>query len=260
MARPEWLLVAVAAMVLSTVPTAQAASKLPSNFKRCAAADPKFNECLRGAVEDAFHKMVNGVPSLGVLPVDPLKVDRIKINQGGGSVSLNMDLRNITITGLADTKMLNYSANLADATLDTASLTRSLRLEFDHVITGRLLLLPIRGAGPGSITLTQLLTGHKLKFVPKMKKDNLYWNIQDYYVKFVPKNISIDFQGLFSDGRGDANLGEQLNRFMNQNAFLIFEEIGSAFEEAFSGVVKEVTHRVFSRVPIADIFVLGKKA
>lgn len=112
-----------------------------SNFKRCAAADPKFNECLRGAVEDAFHKMIPGkpppplrayreylktvaisrpsqnavraflcpgVPSLGVLPIDPLKVEQIKINQGGGSVSMNMDLRNMRITGLADTKMLNY--------------------------------------------------------------------------------------------------------------------------------------------------------
>lgn len=47
---------------------------------------------------------------------------------------------------------------------------------------------------------------------------------------------------------------------MNQNAFLIFEEVGSAFEEAFGAVVKEVTHRVFSRVPISDIFILNKKA
>lgn len=40
--------------------------------------------------------------------MDPLKVNEIKIDQGQGAVSLNMDLKNITIFGLAGTKMTNY--------------------------------------------------------------------------------------------------------------------------------------------------------
>lgn len=244
---------ATVVVLTSEVTRVQASLKLPSNFKRCAVSDPQLGECLRLAVEDAFHKMKDGVSSLGVLPVDPLKVERIKIDQGTGSVSLNMDLRNITIFGLAQTTMTNYSADLANGILLTESLTPTLRMEFDHEVSGRILLLPIRGAGPGTIIMTGLRTDHYLKSVPKTKKDGkMYWNMQEYQVKFNPKGISIDLQGLFG---GEGRLGEQLNSFLNQNARVIFDEIGGAFEEAFGAVFKEITSRVFNKVPFNDIFI-----
>ncbi|KAK3927384.1 Protein takeout [Frankliniella fusca] len=246
-------LAVVAVLIAVCAAPSEASSKLPSNFKRCRADDPKLNECLRVAVEDAFHKMKDGISSLGVLPVDPLKVDRIKINQGQGSVSLNMDLSNIIISGLAHTSMTNYSADLPNGILRTETFTKTLRMDFNHVVGGRILLLPIRGAGPGTITLSDLTVHHYLKSVPKTKKDGkTYWNLQEYKVKFIPKHISMDFKGLFG---GDGRLGDQLNTFLNQNALIIYEEIGGAFEDAFSAVFKEVTTRVFSKVPYNDIFI-----
>lgn len=52
--------------------------------------------------------MFSGLGNLGVLPVDPLKVNEIKIGQGQGSVALNIDMKNITMYGLANSRMLNY--------------------------------------------------------------------------------------------------------------------------------------------------------
>ncbi|XP_026278822.1 protein takeout-like [Frankliniella occidentalis] len=248
--------VATLLLVVLCAPPSSASSKLPADFKRCRADDPDISGCLRLAVEDAFRKMKNGIASLGVLPVDPLKVDRIKINQGQGNVNINMDLRNMTIFGLAATRMTNYSADIASGILRTESLTPALRMEFNHVVSGRILLLPIRGAGPGSIVLNEVVTHHYLKSTPKTKKDGkTYWTLQQYKVKFVPKTISMDLKGLFGD---EGRLGGQLNTFLNQNALTIFEEIGGAFEDAFGAVFKDITNRVFSKVPLNEIFIQPK--
>lgn len=47
------------------------------------------------------------------------------------------------------------SADLDNGILLTESLTPNMRMEFDHVVSGRILLLPMRGAGPGSITMSK---------------------------------------------------------------------------------------------------------
>lgn len=100
-------------------------------------------------------------------------------------------------------------------------------MDFTHELGGRILVLPIRGAGPGSISLSKyirihyrpflwrvgsnvpcrvladVVTRHYLKYTPKTRKDGkVYWDMQEYTVKFEPKDISMDFQGLFSGEGG----------------------------------------------------------
>lgn len=49
-------------------------------------------------------------------------------------------------------------------------------------------------------------------------------------------------------------LDEGLNTFLNENWQIIFEELRPAFEQAFAQIFKEMTHRVFSKVPIDKVF------
>lgn len=41
-----------------------------------------------------------GVPSLGILKMDPLRIDKLLIDQGSGPVSIKLDFKNLDIGNL----------------------------------------------------------------------------------------------------------------------------------------------------------------
>lgn len=47
-----------------------------------------------------FHFFFTGIPSLGVLPIDPLNIMNLKIKQGSGPVSIDLTFININMTGV----------------------------------------------------------------------------------------------------------------------------------------------------------------
>lgn len=47
--------------------------------------------------------------------------------------------------------------NFEEQTLQIECIIPELRMKFDYEINGRILLLPIRGAGPGAITIGKII-------------------------------------------------------------------------------------------------------
>ena len=116
-------------------------------------------------------------------------------------------------------------------------------------------------------------TDAELQFKPEVKRKETYWIIQSFKNKFNPQKATVYFEGLLGDQRlstciiiiiisiSNCNkfylfiyLGLGINKFLNDNWKVVFDELGPSFEEAFGAVFKELTHRVFSRVPIDKIF------
>lgn len=50
--------------------------------------------------------MVSGLPEIGMAPLDPLNIPKIRILQGEGPVNVNAALDNVTVTGFGQTDVL----------------------------------------------------------------------------------------------------------------------------------------------------------
>jgi len=48
-----------------------------------------------------------------------------------------------------------------------------------------------------------------------------------------------------------------LNVFLNENWELLFEELKPSFEDALGQIFKDITHRVFSKLPLHKIFIMS---
>ncbi|KAK6641547.1 hypothetical protein RUM44_013259 [Polyplax serrata] len=229
------------------------AHSLPKSFKQCRKSDPELGKCLQGAVLDAFNKMrTAGIPSLGVLPLEPLVVNDIKIDPGAdGPVTLKLHFMNLKMHGIPDSNFIQYNADLNNAKLTTTAFTSKLWFEADYRADGKVLLLPVKGAGKCNVTLFDLKTDAELKFKPEVKRGETFWIIQSFKNKFNPKKVTVFFDGLL---KGDRRLSTGINKFLNDNWKIVFEELGPSFEASFGAVFKEITHRVFSRVPVNKIF------
>lgn len=55
-----------------------------------------------------------GIPSIGILPIDPMRITTLEVNQGEGAVKLKMKYRDLEILNLqsATIKNITYACNI----------------------------------------------------------------------------------------------------------------------------------------------------
>lgn len=58
-----------------------------SYIKLCKQDDPKVNECLKTLLENLRPYITRGMPEMNILPLDPLEVPSVTLNQGSESVN-----------------------------------------------------------------------------------------------------------------------------------------------------------------------------
>lgn len=189
---------------------------------------------------------------MGVPAIDPLLISSLTIQQGRNSpINLKQDFKNILLTGISETRLLSYSPDLDNYVLRTEGITPLVNFAGDYTMTGRILLLPITGHGKANISMVDLKTVHELIGEPVKKKGEVYLRLKEYNVKLIPKRVYLHFGNLFN---GDRLLGQQMNRFMNENWELIFNELKGGYEDTLSYVFREVTNKLFTKVPMDRIF------
>ncbi|XP_026275999.2 protein takeout-like isoform X2 [Frankliniella occidentalis] len=229
------------------------AAKLPADIKRCARTDPKFFSCLRDAVQDTLPKLKNGLPKLGLPPLDPLLVSELRISQGDGPVGLNLVFKDLVTTGLLDNdKVYNTEIDLENLTINATFLFPRAIATSNYTVNGRVLLLPVTGAGGSKVVLKDCTCKWHIQGKRIKKKDGKeYMDIQTTEIKMTPKKMELQLDNLFG---GDPRLGTTMNRVLNDNWELVYNEIGSSFEIAYAEVVRQHARSLFLHVPLDELF------
>lgn len=117
-------------------------------------------------------------------------------------------------------------------------------------MSGRILLLPITGSGRANLTLVNTKIEHRLIGEPYEQDGVKYMKLKDYKVAFDPKKVHIHFENLFNDKL----LSETMNRFLNENWEIAFNELKSGYSKSFGKIFKEISNRIFTKVPFDQIF------
>ncbi|XP_076173818.1 take-out-like carrier protein [Ptiloglossa arizonensis] len=235
---------------LSTV----TAIELPSSFRICDRALPEqeYNQCIADAARDAVVSLAGGLKNFKILPVEPLLVDSVKIGESQGSVALRQEYRNIKLHGLTkNLQIKNYNIDWDKCLLSSDSYNPQVDFVADYKVDGKILLLPIKGSGKSNITMYDLKSHNNIYCEKYQKNGDTYLRIKKYDVKFHPDRVTMRFENLFD---GDSILGEQMNRFINENSDLLFKELQSPYEETFGLVFTKIANDIFSRVPFNKIF------
>lgn len=85
------------------------------------------------------------------------------------------------------------------------------------------------------------------------KKGKKYWRLKDYKVTILPERMKFKLDNLFN---GDQRLGDEINKVLNENWDSIYNDVRSSYEESFGLIFKDLSNRVFNRVPFNDIFII----
>uniref|UniRef100_A0A336LYW4 CSON008370 protein n=1 Tax=Culicoides sonorensis TaxID=179676 RepID=A0A336LYW4_CULSO len=219
------------------------ADRVPSDIKKCKITDTK---CFEEQFNYALKNYKQGIPSLGVPSIDPLKIEKIEIsenNQGKSRRPINLDMTftDIDLTGLSDCKISNVKGwdTVQKDFKSNMELTIKgpvLKLAGQYTIKGRVLILPIEGAGDCELSLENILI--KVNFTGQGTENNgkRYIKITKPVISLKTKKLNTRLENLFN---GDMRLSKQMNIFLNDNWRDIFEELKPAIIETFADDVEK---------------------
>ncbi|XP_052866956.1 protein takeout-like [Anopheles cruzii] len=238
----------IAALLIVAVTVGQAA-KFPDSFSRCNQEDGK---CLLAAITATFRGFYKGLPEIGLVPLDPLRIDKMDIVQGDGPINIELNFRKVDLVGFREAQIKKASGFTANPTkMELNLLVPVASLIGGYKINGKVLILPIQGQGSSNMTMVNC--DITLKWVGKLvdKNGKQFFQVEKSKANFDTSRFYMDFTNLFN---GDKALGDNMNVFLNENWQDILKELKPAIAAAFTKIFEAVVSNVFNKVPYSELY------
>ncbi|VVC40130.1 Haemolymph juvenile hormone binding [Cinara cedri] len=243
----------VSGLVYAVFAIASAASiKLPKGFIQCKKSDPKFDECIKNALQSSVPQLIKGVPSLGLITSDPYRIASLNIEQGIGPVSVNMNFTDLIVSNMKYTIIdsAHYDPKSYRLNVET-HVPNSLLMEGDYEVNGKVLILPIVGKGRCKFIIDVLKFTGNVEMKPVFRKEQMYLEVANLTWTFIPINFHVQLDNLFN---GNKALGDHMNVFLNENWREVLSELQPAIEEVFGALFTSIGQQFLNRVPENQIF------
>ncbi|XP_070505512.1 protein takeout-like [Chironomus tepperi] len=227
-------------------------AKYPSDLQKCKYGDMV---CAIRVANEIMAKSAYGLPELGLPSTNPLVINRIGLNQEGDRpVVLNIEMKDCKMSGLPTTNFTTiqgFSDNIDKAKILLKYRQDYIQLFGPYKAKGKILVLPMNGDGEANITFTGVDSSIKMLTKKIVKNGKNYMQIDKLRLNFDVKRASLHFSNLFN---GNAQLGDALNNFMNENWMDILNDLKPAMADSLGAVYKSLLNNMFSNIPYDEFF------
>ncbi|XP_055910644.1 uncharacterized protein LOC129945005 [Eupeodes corollae] len=229
--------------------------KLPSDIKPCKAGDQK---CLIETINKIIETKYMGDPDLNLISIDPLHIDFMEVKQPKASpVSIDLSFRNSEVYGYKNFrvfKVRGFGEN-PEGKHSVYFKGPAASLVGDYKIDGKILILPIVGEGKSNITLEDVYLKVMINGGSKVENDHIYLDVKELKLNLNTSQVHFDMSNLFN---GDKALGDNLNKFMNENWEDIYLEIKGAVLDGFAKSYTGFIRALFASHPYSELIDGGK--
>ncbi|KAK3912598.1 Protein takeout [Frankliniella fusca] len=220
---------------------------LPSFLKICKRHDPNLNECIKEAVEQLRPHLTEGILELGIPSCEPLLIPEVVVNQGSGAVTVTSVYRNLRVYGPSQFVLKNIKVDLEKNRVRVRLFLPKLSMDSDYFLQGRILMLPIQGHGHSSgnytnIEATATMTGQRV-----IRGGREYMDVKEFLVDFQIGHASVHLGNLFD---GDQELGEIMNKFLNENWRSVAREVQPILEDTIAELFKTFANKIYHMYPL----------
>lgn len=251
--RAAALLGLAALATLAALPGTSAALKMPSYITACKKNDPNLNECVVKAGRAAIPHFINGDRKYKIPNLNPLTVYDFRVSQGTRSVGLKIHMKEAQVYGLADFEFQSAKVDLKRKHIEWNVFGKNVEIGGIYNVTGNVLILPIVGTGPANITLKNCKFNYTFDFdLYKQSDGREYMKVVDANLSFDTTRVYVRLENLFN---GDKLLGENMNRFINENWREVTQEIGPTIADAVAEVFKTILTNISDLVPWELVYV-----
>ena len=83
------------------------------------------------------------------------------------------------------------------------------------------------------------------------KNGKKYLNVDKVHLDLQPKKATFAFENLF---KGDKTLGDNMNKFLNENWSEVYNELKPVIMEAMGKILLHICNGVFSKIEYTEMF------
>ncbi|XP_045450186.1 uncharacterized protein LOC123658936 [Melitaea cinxia] len=217
----------------------------------CPREDKALGHCLRDAFNSYVPQLATGVPEYGVPPCEPLHIPTISIKQSAGPITVTSSYTDVSVRGPSKMQVKKVEVDSKKHKVVASLYIPELRMKGNYNLKGQLFMLPIEGDGIfhakyDNIDATvTIILGRKRRF---NSVDALA--CKSLEVKFHIGNASMKLENLFG---GDGELGNAMNKFLNENWEKLSNELQAPMEKALQDVLKPLADHAFGILDADDI-------
>jgi hypothetical protein len=119
-------------------------------------------------MEEFIMKSQDGVPSMNVPSLNPLRIPYVQLDPGAeSSVAIKLQFRDVEIYGIKDpevTKTAGFDQNPSKSKFEVHLKLKRIEMLSNYNISGRVLILPIVGTGRSNLTFGEYFQEYFLMF------------------------------------------------------------------------------------------------
>ncbi|KAI8422678.1 hypothetical protein MSG28_006449 [Choristoneura fumiferana] len=218
----------------------------PDFVKTCFKSDPEFDDCSRQAVQQLFNALGPGLPEIGMAPLDPLNIPKIRILQGEGPVNVNAALDNVTVTGFGQTDVLLSQVDAKTYDFYTRVRVPKMRIEGTYDLKGKILLIPLVGRGLCWFEPTNM-TIDIVSDVKTYDRDGfVFFNVTAAHVKYNIGGMKLRMNNLFD---GIKSLEDSTNSYLNANWRPVSESLRPILTKTIEDILLDFMQQLFNNLP-----------
>lgn len=246
------ILVALQLVLIVQLSVAAKFDEKPEFIKTCRFSDADFVGCSTVSVQGLFDKLVTGIEGIEhVGTIDPMKINKIRILQGDGPVSVNASLSKVVVTGFANTKVVRNVVSNRDFSWETHIRLPKMRIEGNYHMQGRILVIPLNGHGkcwfePSDMDIIMKTT------TSLYERDNhVFYNVTGTKVDFTISGLKLHMGNLFE---GVKVLEDSTNQYLNDNWRPVSEALKPIIAKTIEDILLAIMQSIFNQLP-AEYFV-----
>ncbi|KAG8232433.1 hypothetical protein J437_LFUL012863 [Ladona fulva] len=194
-------------------------------------------------IEGLKGQMKNGIPKLNIPPIEPMKISSIVIDEGGGMTKLRAAFENLQVYGLSNYTTVYAKSDPKNYRFTLGIKYGQLKIVGDYDISGRLLLVPIKGSGK----FWSILNGINADSYNVLQIANNELSLVKTQTDFDVGRMRVRLDNLFG---GDPILGETINGFLNEQSPEIIRELKPQFSEEIDKLILSVFGKALSKLPV----------
>lgn len=196
----------------------------------------------------------------------PLKIPEVNMQPSG---NLKVKFTDCKVYGLERTQIKDFEIDPKAQKVKITLYINEVSMQADYDINGQILILPIQGKGPANIKFgkggrLELIDGDCSKFFAVdgeylfqfdwevvERKGEKFAKIVNPKLTYETKRSYYRLDNLFN---GDKLLGEETNRFLDENWQDINKDLGPAISETISQICVTIASNFFDRISYDQLF------
>ncbi|RZC42183.1 takeout [Asbolus verrucosus] len=223
------------------------AASLPKYIKLCSRSDSEFDKCALRSGKEAIKHLIDGEKSLKILPLSPLKLPFVQLEN---TENFQLNMTDVEVLGLDRAELVDVHVDLDKHEVKIVVHLEEIELKGQFHAEGRVLILPIKGDGPGTVKAYAGDYMFSFRYNLVNKGGVEYAKIDKNDFSFNVKKVEFAVEQVFGE---NTTLGAETNKFLNENWIEVIRDFEQVIGQTIGSICNQIASGIFENVPYNQI-------